>query len=270
MEYYLWLIPVGFAIGAVGTIIGAGGGFLLVPLLLLLYANESPEIITGISLAVVFFNAGSGSLAYGRMKRIDFKSGIIFSIATMPGAVLGALSTAYVPRRQFDALFGILMVATSLPLMFRPAGIKATERKKTSAMSQTRQEEHRIPLLSHHHLSLGVGLSTLAGYVSSLLGIGAGFIYVPVFVYFLDFPVHTATATSQFILAISAFTGSVTHILSGIFQRGLRRTIALAVGVILGAQVGARSSERLNDQWIIRGLAVALIVAGTRLILMAW
>ena len=52
---YLWLLPLGFVIGAYGTLIGAGGGFVLVPLLLLLYPKESPEIITSISLAVVFF-----------------------------------------------------------------------------------------------------------------------------------------------------------------------------------------------------------------------
>jgi uncharacterized membrane protein YfcA len=76
MEQYLWLIPLGVVTGAYGTLIGAGGGFVLMPLLLLLYRDESPEIITSISLAVVFFNALSGSLAYARMKRIDYKSGL--------------------------------------------------------------------------------------------------------------------------------------------------------------------------------------------------
>jgi uncharacterized membrane protein YfcA len=98
-------------VGAFGTLIGAGGGFILVPILLLLYPNEKTELITGISLAVVFFNALSGSLAYSRMKRVDYKSGIIFSLATIPGAILGAISTAYVPRRVFDLIFGILMTA---------------------------------------------------------------------------------------------------------------------------------------------------------------
>ena len=70
MGIYIWLTLLGFVIGTYGTLIGAGGGFVLVPILLMLYPNESPEIITSISLAVVFFNAMSGSLAYSRMKRI--------------------------------------------------------------------------------------------------------------------------------------------------------------------------------------------------------
>src|SRR6267142_5091519 len=111
---YLWLYPLGLAIGAFGTLIGAGGGFILVPILLIVYPNENTELITSISLAVVFFNALSGSFAYARMKRIDYKSGIIFSIATIPGAILGALSTAYVPRRAFDLIFGVLMIIAAL------------------------------------------------------------------------------------------------------------------------------------------------------------
>ena len=64
---YLWLFPLGLGIGAFGTLIGAGGGFILVPILLIVYPNENTELITSISLAVVFFNALSGSFAYARM-----------------------------------------------------------------------------------------------------------------------------------------------------------------------------------------------------------
>src|SRR5918996_4882097 len=113
---YLWLLPLGFVIGAFGTLIGAGGGFILVPILLLLYPHENTELITSISLAVVFLNALSGSFAYSLMKRIDYKSGVIFSIATIPGAVLGALVTPYVPRRTFDLAFGLLMILGSVLL----------------------------------------------------------------------------------------------------------------------------------------------------------
>jgi uncharacterized membrane protein YfcA len=99
MTPYLWLLPVGVLIGAFGTLIGAGGGFILTPILLLVYPHESPEIITSISLAVVFFNAFSGSVAYARMRRIDYRSGVLFALATIPGAVVGALTTTYMPRR---------------------------------------------------------------------------------------------------------------------------------------------------------------------------
>ena len=84
MWHFLWLVPLGFVVGAYGTLIGAGGGFVLMPALLLLYRGESPELLTSISLAVVFFNALSGSFAYARMGRIDYKSGLLFSTTTIP------------------------------------------------------------------------------------------------------------------------------------------------------------------------------------------
>lgn len=93
---------------------------------------------------------------------------------------------------------------------------------------------------------------------------------MPALVHLLNFPVHSATATSHFILAVMAFTETATHIFTGAFQHGIRRTIALSIGVVLGAQLGALLSGRIRGDWIIRGLAVALAFAGVRLILMAF
>jgi len=113
----IWLIPVGFIIGTYGTLVGAGGGFVLVPMLILLYPQESPEVITSISLAVVFFNALSGSLAYMRLKRVDYRSGLLFAAATIPGAILGALTTSFIPRPLFDIFLGLMLIAASIFLI---------------------------------------------------------------------------------------------------------------------------------------------------------
>jgi hypothetical protein len=263
----------GFVIGAYGTLIGAGGGFLMVPLLLLLYPKESPEILTSISLAVVFFNAASGSVAYARMKRVDYKSGIIFSIATIPGAILGALTTAYFQRWLFDLVFGILMITASVYLMMHPG-----EEPETSAglLQSSNFKSARSLVDSNgsgysfsYNPLLGTGLSLFVGYISSLLGVGGGFIHVPILVRLLNFPVHIATATSHFVLAVMALTGSVVHIVMGTFSHGLRRTIVLAIGVIVGAQLGANLSRRIHGDWIIRGLALALALVGIRILVLA-
>jgi len=81
----------------------------------------------------------------------------------------------------------------------------------------------------------------------------------------LNFPVHIATATSHFILSVMALAGTLTHIVTGTFQSGVRRTIMLSLGVVIGAQFGARLSNRIKGDWIIRGLAVALALVGLRL-----
>jgi uncharacterized membrane protein YfcA len=272
-EQYLGLVALGIGVGAYGTLIGAGGGFVLMPVLLLLYPNENADLLTSISLAVVFFNAMSGSEAYAVMRRIDYRSGLMFSAATIPGAVIGALNTAYVPRRLFDLIFGVLLLAAAAFLISRPRAAE-TDRQLSHPthyrMTRRIVDVHGTEYQYSFNYLLGMAISAAVGYVSSFLGIGGGIIHVPALSYFLAFPVHIATATSHFILAIMALTGTVVHILTGSFTHGIHRTIALAIGVVLGAQVGARFSEWIRGGWIIRGLAVALGIVGLRILMVAW
>ena len=271
MEQYWWLTPVGLVIGAFATLVGAGGGFILAPVLLLLYPEESPETVTSISLAVVFFNSLSGSIAYARAKRIDYRSGLIFSAATIPGAILGALTTPLIPRGLFDFAFGILMVGASIFLFYcarREAPIQPHQLRRHLADPPANGHVAGSPL--SYSSAVGAGICFLVGYITSLLGVGGGFIEVPAMVYVLNFPVHVATATSQFIVGVMALTGSATHWVAGLFQHGVRRTIALSIGVVLGAQLGARLSGRVHGDWIIRGLAAALALVGARLIVLVF
>lgn len=255
MEHYLWLLFFGLLVGIFGTLIGAGGGFILTPVLLLLYPHDSPDTITSISLAVTFANSLSGSVAYARMKRINYRYGLIFSAASVPGAILGARSIYYVPRRVFDLLFAILLLIASV-IIFMNVPTK-----------HVNSEDRRI-YLSQNKFILGIFISVIVGFISSFLGIGGGIIHVPALSNILRFPVHTATATSHFILAIVTFVGTMVHILTGTFQHGVRRSIALAVGVLIGAQIGAMLSSKVNEKLIIRSLAIALSVVGIRLLVL--
>lgn len=270
MVQYLWLIPLGFVIGAGGTLIGAGGGFILMPVLLLLYPKEGAEIITSISLAVVFFNTLSGSVAYARMGRIDYKSALLFSAATIPGAILGALTTAFIPRRLFNGFFGFFLIAASIFLLLRPS--RDQEKKKSSSkhwLTRNLVEADGTRHTFSFNPIVGVGLSLFVGYISSLLGIGGGIIHVPVLIHLLNYPVHIATATSHLILAVMTFTGTAVHIVTGAFSHGMGYAIFLAIGVLIGAPLGARLSNRVHGDWIIRGLAIALGFVGVRIFIMA-
>src|SRR5439155_6899238 len=82
---------------------------------------------------------------------------------------------------------------------------------------------------------VGIGLSIAVGYLSSFLGIGGGIIHVPAMTYVLHFPVHIATATSHFTLAVMALTGTLVHIATGSFRHGLRPTVVLGRRVLLAA-----------------------------------
>jgi uncharacterized membrane protein YfcA len=263
------LIALGFGVGAYGTLIGAGGGFVLMPILLLLYPGYSTDLVTSISLAVVFFNTLSGSEAYAIMKRIDYKSGLLFAGAAIPGAVVGALNTRQVPRHLFDIIFGIVPLAAAVFIAFRP---KLTEKARNPAKAprywtcRHLTDTHGKSYDYSFNPYLGMVISLFVGYISSFFGIGGGIIHVPALSYLLSFPIHIATATSHFILAQMALAGTVVHILTGTFSHGVSKTISLAIGVLLGAQVGAHLSNRFKGIWLIRSLALALGLVAIRIL----
>jgi uncharacterized protein len=263
----LLLCLLGLAVGVFGTLVGAGGGFILTPVLLLVYPHSTPELITAISLVVVFFNATSGSAAYARQGRIDYRSGLIFAACSVPGSIVGVLVANRVSRPGFDVMMGVALTALAVWLIAGRAGpgggVEGVGSLRTMTSRDGQTYRYRARVRRGALLSVGVGL------VSSFLGIGGGVVHVPLMVAALGFPTHVATATSHFVLAIMAFVATVTHVLSGSFHHGvgLRRAAALSVGVVVGAQFGARLSKRLSGRRIQHLLAGGLLALGIRLIL---
>ncbi len=114
------LAVLGVGVGAYGTLIGAGGGFVLVPVLLLLFPRYTASEVTAMSLAVVLANSSAGSVSYFRLRRADYRSGIWLAVATLPGAVIGALVVASIPRLTFQLIMGLVLLVIATFLVIRP------------------------------------------------------------------------------------------------------------------------------------------------------
>ena len=261
------LCLLGFGVGVFGTLVGAGGGFILTPVLLLIYPGSTPALLTAISLIVVFFNAGSGSVAYARQKRIDYRSGAVFAACTLPGSVLGVLVAEKVSRPGFDVIMGVALTGLAWWLgrgrRQPPAGHPDHGSARLIVARDGKQYRYQA------NVRLGALCSVGVGFVSSFLGIGGGVVHVPLLVTVLGFPTHVATATSHFVLTWMALVATLTHVAAGTFHHGvgLRRAGALSVGVVFGAQLGALLSQRLSGTMIQRLLAVGLLALGLRLVL---
>jgi uncharacterized membrane protein YfcA len=266
------LLFAGLLIGFIGTLIGAGGGFILVPLLLLFYPEFTPEMITAISMAVVCANAISGSVAYARSGRIDYKAGIRFALFTIPGSIAGVAIVEYVSGKLFNILFGILMLVLSGYLIFKKEqknDITVSDADNKKLVHRTITDKSGVVYTYSFRELYGNIISIIVGFISPVLGIGGGIIHVPAMTNWLKFPVHIATATSHFILAIMATVTVITHACKGTYNDPavLNLVIFLALGVIPGAQIGAYYSHKLKSNVIIKALAFCLGLVGLRIIL---
>jgi len=255
------LVFLGFVVGTFGTLIGAGGGFLLVPLLLIGYHFQPPDAV-GTSLALVFLNAASGSFAYLRQRRVDLSLGWKFAAATIPGAIGGAYLTRAMSSHAFSFAFGALLILIAV-LLF--SGITAAP----SARADARQIVDASGAAHVYHVDAwkGVIVSFVAGVLSSAFGIGGGIIHVPFLIVVLGLPVHIATATSHFVLSISTLVGAGTFFALG--HVDATTTVLMGAGILAGAQVGARLSIRTRPVTIRRFLALTLVLVGIRMVLHA-
>jgi uncharacterized membrane protein YfcA len=269
MEFAL-LVGLGLLVGAYGTVIGAGGGFILVPVLLFLYPEYGPEEVTAISLLVVFANSVSGSVAYARQKRIDYRTAFIFAACSAPGVVAGALLVPHVPEGLFTGLFGLMLIGLAITSARpRPMAIRTPLRGPGVLVRRLEDPEGRIYIYAYRVwqacvMALGIG------FISSLFGIGGGVIQVPAMIMLLHVPVQFAVSTSLFTLAFMSGGASAVHAGTGSLDADTAtEALALALGAVPGAQIGAYMSARIRSRYVLLLLAVAIGVLGVRLLVKA-
>lgn len=269
MLIFLFVL-LGIAVGGFGTLIGAGGGFLLTPILLICFPSMPAESVTAISMITVFFNSGSGSAAYAYMKRIDYKTGFIFAVATLPGAIIGTMLTGQVSRQLFNCIFGVFMIVFAIVIILKshmgnssaPIDREGHFRAKRNL---TDRDGHEISF--SFNMAAGILISLFVGLVSGFLGIGGGIVHVPALV-LLGFPTHFATATSHFVLVFSSAISILVHLGEGSLTQNTVMSLSIACGTVAGAQIGARVSRHLKGSVIMLCLAIALIFAGVRILYM--
>ena len=268
----LLLIPVGFAIGAYGTMIGAGGGFVLVPALLFLYPDDSQRQITSISLAVILATSISGSLAYAYRRLIDYRTGLLLASAMVPASLAGAYALRLLPRSAFDVAFGLLLVlfaVVSLVGVLEGARtIREPVAPRRTVIARKIDRGGGVTSQYSYDIRQGLVMSGGTGFVATLFGVGGGIIQVPLMATVLRIPLDVSVATSQFMLIFMATTGTAIHATAGDFGvTQLTRASLIGLGAIVGAQVGAAAGQRLTDRTRSRLLSAGLVVIGGGLIL---
>ena len=239
----LWLIPLGFAAGILGSMIGLGGGIIVVPVLTFL--GFPPTVAASNSLFAALSNATASTISYSKQKRIEYSLGLKLGLLSIPGTVLGAIISTDVAPDIFKILFGFVLIASAAYIFLR---------KKIETKEKT---------ISKQMIVFAIGASFFAGIISSFFGIGGGIIFVPLMVVGMGMAMKKAAPTSQMILLFASLSGVIVHSLLGhpdFLQAGM-----LSIGSFIGGLVGARLSIDIKERYLQILVTVVILIAAAKL-----
>ncbi|MHA6482670.1 sulfite exporter TauE/SafE family protein [Paenibacillus sp. strain BS8-2] len=268
MEWIL-LMLLGLVAATFGSLVGLGGGIIIVPGLLLFAPMLIGEPIdhataVGISLTVLIVTALASTISYKKKGIVDFRSGLLFFVTSGPASIAGAAITGLMKAGSFQLMFGTLMLFLAALLIGREYMKPfAKEWPIQRSIIDTSGQVHTYGYGLWSALAIGLGV----GLISGLFGIGGGSLFVPMMVLLYRFPPHVATATSMFVIFLSAILGSGMHVALGEIDWLL--VAALVPGAWIGGKIGATIASRLSGNklmWLLRitllALAGQLIIEG--------
>ena len=274
----LVLLAGGFAAGTFGSLLGLGGGVLIVPLLTLGFGVPLRGAVA-VSLVSVIVTSNAGAAVYLSRHVANLRLGMVLELFTATGALMGGLVAFLLPVEVLEGLFAVLMlwVAASMARRREPSRVEErvevaggdsrspavadaeavveVDRPPTDPVTFTDRlggAEYRI-----HRLPLGMLGSVGAGLVSALLGVGGGIIKVPLMHLLLGVPLRISTATSNMMIGVTATSSAVIYLLRGEVDPFVAGPTA--IGVFLGASLGSRVSHRI-DVRILRWLFVLVLL----------
>lgn len=247
MEIGLLMLAGGVAAGAFGSLLGLGGGLLIVPLLTIGFGLPLREAV-GVSLVCVIVTSSASASVYLQRRQANLRLGMVLELFTAMGAIAGGLVAFLIDERLLAALFAALLVYVAATMMrSRPAPVAVDDGRTVEANSE----------LAVKRFPAGVAGSIGAGVVSALLGIGGGLVKVPVMHLVMGVPLRVATATSNLMIGITASASAIVYLLRGGIDVNAAGPTAL--GVFVGATIGSRLGGRVHVG-MLRLLFVAVLL----------
>lgn len=269
----LVLLLIAIGIGIMGSLLGIGGGIFLVPLLILLF-DVDIQIAAATSLVAVIVTSSTSASSYLHEGYVNVKLGMFLETFTTAGAVIGALLVVYLDPSTIEVVLAVALIYASVYMMFR------SESKPVILSGASQSPLCRRFRCQYADESMGGGVeydiknvrtgvlgSFVAGNLSGLVGIGGGIVKVPIMNISMGVPIKAATATSNFMLGVTAVAGVLVYLSNGFIAPVL--TGVVCIGIFTGAIVGSRTMPRLKGTFVRSLFGAILIVIAITLILRA-
>jgi len=243
---FITLLIIGLLVGIFASLLGLGGGVLLVPMLVLGFSLTTHNAVST-SLVAAFATASSATLEYARQKHIIFKLGLLTIAATIPGAFIGAEISQYFSSGMLAAIFSVIVICLGFTMLFKHEGGSGSAPSNTKRLAYGRS----LNLLASFSLFFSVG------FVAGLLGIGGGILVVPLYNVLLGVGIYYAVATSTFTVIFTSLAGLLRHYTLGYLL--LEYALPVTIGVVVGAQLGPRLNKMLNTILLRKIFALTII-----------
>ncbi len=262
LEFILSLFGICVAAGFFGSLVGLGGGIIVVPALTLVYGIDIRYAI-GASIVSVIATSSGAAAAYVREGMTNLRTAILLEIGTTTGAVSGAFLAGILHGLWLYVIFGGMLAASAVTMLLRPG--ESNRRVPPDGWadrlglhgsyfdaSQQKEIHYRVT-----HTRLGLFLMYLAGAVSGLLGIGSGVLKVPAMDLAMRIPIKVSTATSNFMIGVTAAASAGVYFARGDVDPFIAAPVAL--GVVLGAVIGSRVLAKVDNR-VLRIVFVAVLL----------
>lgn len=268
--FVLIVFAVSLVAGVIGSLLGLGGGIIVVPVLTLVLGVDI-KLAIGASLVSVIATSSGAAVAYVREKLTNLRVAMFLEIGTTAGAMTGAFVAALIGGRWLFVLFGTLL-AYSAVMMLRPRPVHLAEvhdrRRLAKALRMDgsyfdaalgKQVEYEV-----HRPLLGLIAMYGAGIVSGLLGVGSGVLKVPAMDLGMRLPIKVSTGTSNFMIGVTGAASAGVYFSRG----GIDPFIAgpVAAGVLVGAVTGSKMLGRIENQTIRRMFVAALLIVSVQML----
>jgi uncharacterized membrane protein YfcA len=250
----LALLVTGVVAGTFGALLGLGGGTFLVPALTLLF-HLPIKIAVGTSLVGVIATSAGVAAVAPRGRGADVALALRLEVGTTGGAIAGSLIAGFVSARALATLFALVVFFTAAYMLY-----KARHRVKSELPERLFRQDYHL-----HHWPVGMAGSSLAGMISGLLGMGGGFIKAPIMYAVMGAPLGVATATSNFMVGITAAASVFVY-----YGRGDIHPLVVvptALGVFTGAMLGVYVMPLLRVAWLRMALIGLLVFLGVQMLL---
>lgn len=263
LEFALATFGVSIVAGLLGSLLGLGGGIVIIPALTLLFGIDIRYAI-GASIVAVIATSSGAAAAYVRQGMTNLRVAMVLELATTAGAITGAVVAGQIHSRWLYIVFAIVLAYSAL-MMFRKRRDRAGEggrpspwadrlRLHSSYYDEALEQEVRYQVSG---TGVGLVLMYVAGLVSGMLGIGSGSLKVPAMDLAMRLPIKVSTATSNFMIGVTAAASAGVFFARGDMDPFVAGPVA--AGVLVGAVAGARVMDRLRSG-VIRGVFVAVLL----------